>query len=279
MTDNGMSPADYAAITGNNRGNNGFGYDGGLEWIIILFLFGLFGGWGGNHGFNGNGSDGLYPWLNNSNQINNGFREQMINDSIQSIQNNLIAGFGNVETALCGGFAGVNSTINNAQNTISQQMYTNQIANMNQNFGMQTAVMQGFNGLTAQGADLKYAIATEGCADRNALSQSVRDIMENCNRNYQGIMDKLCQLELDGVKGQLAQAQRDNVGLQNQLNMANLAASQVAQTAQILQGQNAEVDALYNRLKNCPVPCQPVYGNQSIFTCNGNQGCGCGAIA
>ena len=126
---------------------------------------------------------------------------------------------------------------------------------------------------------MKYTVATEACADRNAISQGIRDVMENCNRNYQGIMDKLCQLELDGVKGQLAQAQRDNIGLQNQLNMANMQASQVAQTAQILQGQNAEVDALYNRLKNCPVPAQPVYGSQPIFTCNGNGGCGCGAMA
>lgn len=78
------------------------------------------------------------------------------------------------------------------------------------------------------------------------------------------------------MKGQLAQAQRENTGLQNQLNMANLAASQAAQTATFQQGMNAEVDALYNRLKNCPVPSQPVFGNTPIFSCNGNQGCGCG---
>ena len=78
-------------------------------------------------------------------------------------------------------------------------------------------------------------------------------------------MDKLCQLELDGVKGQLAQAERENVALQNQINMANM---------QI--GFNNETDALYNRLKNCPVPSMPVYGTTPIFTCNGNNGCGCG---
>ena len=281
LTTEGMTPADIAAVTGN-RANNGFGYgDGFLYWIIILFFFGMFngnGGWGGN----GNGGNGmsLYPWMNQSNQMNDGFRDQMLYGQINGIQNSITSGFGDVATALCGGFAGVNASVNNAQNAIAQQLYSNQIADMNQNFGFQTAMMQGFNGVTAQGADLKYTVATEACADRNAISQGIRDVMENCNRNYQGIMDKLCQLELDGVKGQYAQAQREILGLQNQLNMANMQASQVAQTAQILQGQNAEVDALYNRLKNCPVPAQPVYGSQPIFTCNGNMGgCGCGSVA
>jgi hypothetical protein len=61
--------------------------------------------------------------------------------------------------------------------------------------------------------------------------------------------------------------------------MATMQASQTAQTAQILAGQAAEIDGVYNRLKNCPVPSMPVYGNQPIFTCNQNQnscGCGCG---
>ena len=73
---------------------------------------------------------------------------------------------------------------------------------------------------------------------------------------------------------QLAQAQRDNIGLQNQLNMATMQASQTAQNAFIQQGFANEVDALYNRLNSCPVPTTPVYGRTPIFTCGGN-GCGC----
>ena len=124
--------------------------------------------------------------------------------------------------------------------------------------------------------DLKYTVATENCADRTAAMQNTRDIIDAQTRGTQAILDKLCALELDGVKGQLAQAQRENVGLQNQLNMATMAASQAAQTAVFQQGLNDEVDALYNRLKNCPVGTTPVYGNQPIFTCGGNNGCGCG---
>ena len=91
----------------------------------------------------------------------------------------------------------------------------------------------------------------------------------------QAILDKLCQLELDGVKAQV-DAKNDRIAeLQTQLNMANLAASQTAQNAFIAQGFANEVDQLYNRLSNCPVPTTPVYGRTPIFTCN-NNGCGCG---
>lgn len=259
--------------------NNGFG-DGGWWWLILLFL--VFGnnGWGGGFGMDG----GLYPWLNNSQNINGGFRDQMLNTSINGIQNSITSGFGDVQTALCGGFAGVNASINGAANGLSQQMNANQMAALERSFAAQTASTQGMTALQAQlaqcccdnraaTADLKYTVATENCADRAALAEGVRDIMENCNRNNQAVLDKLCALELDGVKSQLAQAQRENLSLQNAVNMASMQASQTAQTAQILAGQNAEVDALYNRLKNCPVNCVPVYGGQPIFQ---QSGCGCG---
>lgn len=281
LTTDSMTPADIAAVTGN-RANGGFGYGDGSWWIIILFLFAMFnGGWGGN-GNNCGGNSGagnLYPWLNQSNQVNGGFRDQMLNSSIQGIQNSVTSGFGDVQTALCGGFAGVNASIANAQ-----------MNDMQNAFAMQTAMNQGFNGLQSQLAqcccDNRLAtcqtqniVQNEGNATRFADANNTRDLLENANRNTQAILDKLCQLELDGVKGQLAQAQRENVGLQNQLNMATLRESQTAQNAFIQQGFSNEVDQLYNRLNSCPVPTTPVYGRTPIFTCNGNQGCGCGGVA
>lgn len=272
LTDeNGSNMVMPVAPMYNNGGNGGFGFgDGNGFWIILLFI--LLGGWG--NGFGGYGAGGLandaavmYPWMNQSNQINGGFRDQMLNTSINGIQNSITSGFGDVQTALCGGFAGVNASINGAQNAITQQMYANQIADMQQNFAAQTATLQGFNGVNTGIADLRYTEATEACATRTASAQNTRDIIDATNRTGQAILDKLCALELDGVKGQLAQAQRDNVALQNQINMANM---------QI--GFNNETDALYNRLKNCPVPTVPVYGSQPIFTCGGTS-CGCGGVA
>lgn len=270
--ENGGVGMNMDVVPAYNGGNNGWGGDGSW-WLLILFLFAFGGnGWGG--GF-GNMDGGLYPWLNNSQNINGGFRDQMLSTSINGIQNAVTSGFGDVQTALCGGFAGVNASVTGAQNALAQQMYANQIADMERSFAAQTANTQAINAVNmglqncccenrAATADLKYTVATEACADRSAISDGIRDVIANQTANTQAVLDKLCALELDGVKNQLAAAQRENLGLQNQLNMAAMQ-----------NGLNGEVDALYNRLKNCPVPSMPVYGNQPIFSCN-NGGCGCG---
>lgn len=282
-------------------GNGGFGLgDGNGWWLILLILLcgnGLWGGLGGMGGMMwpmmmggmgaGMGLDYLYPWLNNSEHISDGFRDQQLQTSVSGIQNAVTTGFGNVQNALCQGFAGTTAAVTGAQNAIAQQLYGNEIASLNRSFSEQTANVQGFNNVQAQlaqcccdnraaTADLKYTVATEACADRTAAATNTRDIIDAQTRGTQAILDKLCALELDGVKGQLAQAQRENVGLQNQLNMAALRESQTAQNAFISQGFANEVDALYNRLNNCPVPTTPVYGRTPIFTCGAqNMGCGC----
>lgn len=253
-------------------GNSGWGGFGGDGWWVILFLFALMGnGWGNGFGGGfGGGSYGAYdfPWLLNGQaginaNTNNGFRDAMINDNITSVRD----GIADISTQLCGGFAGVTAAVNGAQNAVSQQLYTNQIADMERSFNAQTASTQGMNAIQSQlaqcccdnraaTADVKYTIATEACANRATSTQ-----------NTQAILDKLCQLELDGYK-------RENDNLRSQLNMATLRESQTAQNAFIQQGFSDEVDQLYNRLSNCPVPSTPVYGRTPIFTCN--NGCGCG---
>ena len=266
-------------------GNGGFGFgDGNGWWVLILFI--LLGGWGNGFG-GGYGMDGgLYPWMNNSQNINSGFRDQMINDNITSIRDGVYG----ISNQLCNGFAGTTAAITGAQNALAQQMYTNQISDLERSFAAQTASTQGMTAIQSQlaqcccdnraaTADLKYTIATENCADRAAVSDGIRDVITNQTANTQAILDKLCALELDGVKNQLAQAQRENVGLQNQLNMATFAASQVDQTAQLRANQATVANQLVSELRSCPIPAQPVYGNQPIFQCSGpawnNNGCGC----
>ena len=264
---------------GGNGGNNGF-FGGDFAWVLLLLVLG--GGWGGfgMGGFGGaamamDGGFGLYPWLNNSQNINDGFRDQMMNTSINGIQNS-INGLSTQLCQCCGdmrydmsnGFNGVNNSIFGAQTAISQQLNSNELASLNRSFAEQTANMQGFNGVQSGIADLRYTEATEACATRNASAQNTRDIIDSQTRGTQAILDKLCALELDGVKGQLAQAQRENVALQNAVNMATMQASQVQQTADIINGT-------YTRLSQCPVNSTPVYGNQPIFTCPNNNSCGC----
>lgn len=259
-----------APMYGGN--GNGFGFGGDWAWIILLLLLGWGnGGWGGN-GFDG-GAGGLYPWMNQTETINDGFRDQMLNTSITSIRD----GIGDISTQLCNGFAGVNAGVANgfAQAEISAN--ARQMADMNQRFALQSQLADCCCENRLGIADLKYTVATENCADRAASAMNTRDIIDSQTRGTQAILDKLCQLELDGVKGQLAAAERENLGLQNALNIATFKESQTAQNALITQGFSNEVDALYNRLNSCPVPTTPVYGRTPIFTCGGgNGGCGCG---
>ena len=282
---------------GGGYGNGGSGFFGGdWAWIILLLLIGGngwgLGGFGGGAmmpwmmggAMNGFGLDYLYPWLNNSQHISDGFRDQMLQTSIGDLRNDVTAGFGNVQL----GIAGINQNICQTGNAITGAISNGfsaaeiaanarQMASMQQDFAMQTALQNCCCENRAGLADLKYTVATENCADRTAAAQNTRDIIDAQTRGTQAILDKLCALELDGVKGQLAAAQRENVGLQNQLNMATLRESQTAQNAFIQQGFSNEVDALYNRLNSCPVPTTPVYGRTPIFTCPGqNTGCGCG---
>ena len=277
-----------APMYGGGNGGFGNGFGGDWAWIILLLLLGWGnGGWGNGFGggMNGFAADGamLYPWMNQAEITSGGFRDQMINNNITSIRD----GISDISTQLCNGFAGVNAGVSNGFAQAEIAANGRQMANMNQAFAAQTAMTQGFNTLGSQFADcccenrlgiadLKYTVATENCADRTAAAQNTRDIIDSQTRGTQAILDKLCALELDGVKGQLAAAQRENVGLQNQLNIATMRESQAAQNAFIQQGFTNEIDALYNRLNNCPVPTVPVYGRQPIFTCNQNNGCGCG---
>ena len=276
LTDDGNNGMVMPVTPMGGYGGNGFGncFGGDGWWILLLFL--LIGGNGWGNGFGGGfGGNDLYPWMNQSNQINGGFRDQMINDNVTEIR----SGVNNIQTQLCNGFNDVQMGLANGFAGVEAGANARQIANMQQSFAAQTATMQGFNGVQSGLADVRYTEATEACATRNASAQNTRDIIDSQTRGTQAILDKLCQLELDGVKAQV-DAKNDKINeLQTQLNMANLQASQTAQNAFISQGFANEVDQLYNRLNSCPVPTTPVYGRTPIFQCNQQAnpcGCGCG---
>lgn len=283
---------------------NGSGFFGGdWAWIILLLLIGG-GGWGMGGfgmggmmwpmmmgGMNGFGLDYLYPWLNNSQHISDGFRDQQLNSQIGDLRSDVGRGFGDVQLGIsglgrqiCETGNGITQAVNNGFSAAEIAANGRQMANMQQGYAMQTAMMQGFNAAQAQGADLKYTVATENCADRTQAMQNTRDIIDNQNRVGQSILDKLFQLELDGYKRQVADEQRENANLRSENQYLKNEASRVAQTAVFERGLTNEVDALYNRLKNCPVNTVPVYGNQPVFTCAGpnfnNGGCnGFNAVA
>ena len=232
------SLSDIAAVSDGN----GFGGDNNGWWIILLFI--LLGGWGnrgygGGQGAGGVGGNELYPWMENQGNIFNGFA---------NVTNTITSGFANAETAAT----------------------ARQMADMQQTFGLSQQFAQCCCDNRLGLANLAADIAREACADRAAVSDGIRDVLANQNANTQRIIDQLAQDKLDEKNDEIAQ-------LRQQINMQALAASQTAQNAFIQQGLNNEIDAMYQRLKDCPVPSMPVYGQQPIFTCN-NQGCGCGNL-
>lgn len=301
MGDN-MSPADVAAVVGNTDRNNGFGYaypvyGGGFgnsgfgsngDWLWLIVILALFGGFNGNGNGFGNGFNNDYAWLSNGqkeimNNTNDGFNSLHISNQIEGVRD----GVNGLTNQLCNSTASVTQAINTGFANAETSANARQMADMQQAFNSQIATMQGFNTLGSQFADCccenrlancqtQNIIQNEGNATRFADANNTRDIITNATSNTQAILDKLCQLELDGVKAQV-EAKNDRIAeLQSQLQMADLRASQTAQNAFISQGFANEVDALYNRLSNCPVPSTPVYGRTPIFTCN-NNGCGCGS--
>ena len=135
---------------------------------------------------------------------------------VSGIQNAITSGFGDLQTALCGGFAGVNSNISNgfAQAEIGEN--ARQMANMQQIFGLSNQLSQCCCDNRLATCQTQNIVQTEGAATRLAIQQQT-----------QSILDKMCQDDIDRKNEKILE-------LQNSLNMANLSASQVAQTATIL---------------------------------------------
>lgn len=256
MENGSLSAADVAAVT---RGN-GFGNmnDGGFFWIIILFLFAIFGnnGWGGFGG--GNNAVPFIAAGQQQSEVQRVVDQQSVMSGINTLQAQVSNGFSSAEVSRC-------------------NMQTNILQTLSQN---QAATAAGFTGVNAGLADLKYTVATENCADRTEAANNTRDIMENCNSNYQKIMDKLCQLELDGVKqnyeAQLRQKDQMIAQQQADLQSARFIASQNQQTGQILADNAAQTFALEQYL--APVP-KPAYIVQNPNCCSTPvySGCGCGS--
>jgi hypothetical protein len=187
-------------------------------------------------------------------------------NGIAGVQNAVTTGFGNVQTALCNGFAGVNAGVTNGFAQAEIAANARQMADMNQQFALQSALQQCCCDNRAATADLKYTVATEACADRNAITSALRDVLEANTASTRQILDQMCNDKIDAKNETIAQ-------LRQQLQMAQLAASQGAQTAAILANNEAQTANLEQYL--APVP-RPAYIVQNPNCCGqfGYGGCG-----
>ena len=258
FNNSGYSLADIAAATGRNGSNDGFGGDG--WWIILLFLFTGF-GWGGNGMWGGGAGGGRATTREeisygfDMNGLENGIRgiQQGLCDGFYAMNTGMLNGFNGVQNTLCQGFAGINQAI--TADTIANMQHTNVLENQDQAIGTQLAscccdirgdVTKGF-------ADLGYALATQECATRQAITDSTREIVATNQAGVRAILDFLTQ---DKIAALTAENQT-----------LKFAASQQAQNAYL-------VGALK---EPCPVPAYVVpnpnccYGAAAYNTC-GNYG-------
>lgn len=267
---NGFAYPVYPMMGGfGGNGNGGFWGGEGIWIILIIALLGGFGN-NGNGGFGGWGGNNDFAWLSNGQKdimtnTNNGFDTLHLSNQLEGARDGIYG----LSNQICNSTSDITSAISNG-------FYNSEISANNRAMNQ----MQDTFALSRQFADcccenrlgianLNSTILSENCADRAALADGLKDVLINQTANTQKILDTLCQDKIDAKNEKI-------LDLQRQLDMADLRASQVAQNAFISQGFANEVDALYNRLSNCPVPSTPVYGRTPIFTCPNNNGCGCG---
>lgn len=229
-----------------NGGQNGgmFGMDGfggGFFWVIILFFFALMMGWGNNG--NAAAAPAAYvPYMMGGTSVQQGFDQAAIMGGLNGIQTAIATGFSNAEVSRCNQQA----NLTNQLNTIGMSLQNCCCENR------------------ANIADLKYTIATENCSDRQAITDALQALTAQNAANTQRILDQMCQDKIDSKNEKIAE-------LQNQLTMAQLAASQNAQTAAILANNEAQTAALEQYL--APV-ARPAYIVQNPNCCANNYGCG-----
>ena len=242
INDGTLSAADIAAVT--NGGFGGFGGDGAF-WIIILFLF-CMGGWG--NGFGGGYGGGGVPYR--VNDVQRGFD-----------QNAVMSGISGIQTSLSNGFAG---------NEISQ---CNQTANLTgQLSALALNQATGTCGINSNIADLKYVVANEACADRQAVTDALQVVTNSINTGIQSIKDQMFSDKLDAKNEEIA-------NLRTQINLSTLAASQNAQTAQLVADNNAQTQALINRIAPYPSPSYIVPNPLAYSGCGYGASCGCSGYA
>ena len=259
MVGTDLSPADIAAVSGNNR-NNGFMGDNWV-WLIVLFLFC---GWG-NNGWGNRGNSGAmdnYVLASDFATI-----QRQIDSATSTLerkadltQSGLCDGFYAMNTTLLNGFSGVNQNMNNG-------FMNAELARCNQ----QAALMQQLNNMQMQQANcccetreaiqgVNYNLATQACDTRNTIQNATRDIVDNQNCNARAILDALTAQRIEAKDAKIAEQNQ-------QIFAAQLAASQAAQNAYLV-----------NQLKPCPIPAYLVQ-NPSCCYGTATTACGCGIAA
>lgn len=271
MAENGMSPADIAAVTRPNLdGHYGYGYGNnfGNDFVWIILLFALFGGngfgWGGNFGGNVTTDSGLlgYALGNNATKtdVSDGLNSVQLMGKLDTISNQIVGGIDGVQMQLCNGFNSTQREILQGDNATQREM------------------LQGFNAqnvLALQNAStIERQIDANRFASQDCCCQVKTAIANSDNLNFRNTCDIVNAIQQDGEKtreflvaNKISELEEKLAERARELQTAQIEASQIAQTSQLI-----------NALRPTPIPsyltCSPYMSNFYAST-----GCGCGLYA
>lgn len=232
----------YMAGMDSGGGNNGGGWGGFGEGLWAVIILAILFGRGGFGGFGGGGGGG------GTDGVSAGFAWQGIDNGIRGIQQGLCDGFYAVNTGLLTGFHGVDNAICNLGYQQKDCCCETQ-----------RLIERGF------------------CDVGQAINTQTRDIIDNQNANYRGIMDFLVTEKLATKDARIAE-------LSNQLSQSNqnavIGARIDAAVAEVLRRTGNECPtAAY--IVQPPTPVNfPTNGCGTVqfgggYGGYGNNGCGC----
>lgn len=261
---NGNSPslADIAAVTGNNRNNDGmWGGDGWWAIIIFAMIFG-WGGFGGNGwGCNGGGMGSTAAAYTDS-AIQRGFDTQSIIGKLDGINNGLCDGFYAMNNGMLTGFNGINTNVMQTGYGIQQAINADTVANMQNTNALQSQIASCCCDVREAIQGVNYNAAQNTCALQNTMNNNTRDIIDSQNAGTRAILDYLCQEKISS--------------LQAENNDLRRAASQDRQSALLTTAMNAQTQQIINSVNPTAVPAYVVPNpNSYAYGCGCNTGCNC----
>lgn len=252
---NGVSLADIAAVTGNNRNNDGMWGDGAW-WIVILLIF----GWGNNGwgGFGGNGNGAGYT----DSAIQRGFDNQAVISKLDGISNGLCDGFYAMNNSMLTGFNGINTNIMQTGYGIQQAINADTVANMQNTNALQAQLANCCCETREAIQGVNYNLATNTCALQNTMNNNTRDIIDSQQAGTRAILDYLYT--------------KENADLRDKVQKLELSASQDRQNALLTTAMTAQTQQIVNSVNPTAIPAYVVPNpNAYAYGCGCNTGCGC----
>lgn len=239
------SVADIAAVTGANCRNNDGGW--GNDWWAVIIILALFGGWGGRGGLFGNAGSGSGCGCSTPAtcaDLQAGFNNQAVTNKLNGLENGLCS-LGYDQLAQMNGIA---NTIQQGNFGLQQAINNASVANMQDTNSLSRQLSDCCCENRAAIKDVQYTAALNNSALLQAINTQTNTIVQNDNANYRALHDELVSYQMQ---------QKDDViaELRSQVQALNLGVSQ--------RNQN---DYLIDRLQPCAKPAYFVPNPNCCYT-------------